>query len=395
MTKRIEDLCAEPARLPAVGGEPLAPPLCLSSVYRCRTPAQAEAMLAGDEAGYVYSRVGHPAADMLADKLRQLHGSEQAAVAASGMAALAALLLTELQQGDHVVVSRQLYGTTLDLVTDEAARLGITSTVVDTLDLAATRAACQPGTRLLVVETITNPMLRVSDLAALAECAQGCGARLVVDNTFASPVVCRPIEWGADWVVESLTKIISGHSDVVLGALCGPADAAPRLQRVLARWGLGSSPFDCWLALRGLATLPLRSRQASSTAHRVAEFLSEQNPVAAVHYPGLASHPDHALAVRQFGDSCGTLVSFTLAGGRKAAEALLAAVQGEIPFCPSLGALSTTLSHPQSTSHRTLSSGEQRALGIEPGTLRLSVGIESAEQVLATLARGLRPAEGT
>jgi len=252
MNRRADDLCPRPERLPLPSTESHSPPICLSSVYECRDPEHADALLSGRQQGYVYLRDGHPNADLLADKCRELHGTERAAIAGSGMAAMALLLLSQLEAGDHLLVSDQLYGRTATLLVDEAARYGIASTVVDPYDLDAVRAAMSPKSRLIVVETISNPLLRVADLAALAELAHRGGAALVADNTLAGPAVCRPRELGVDWVIESITKSMNGHSDVVLGLLCGPADRWERVPGVLSTWGLASAPFDCWLALRGL-----------------------------------------------------------------------------------------------------------------------------------------------
>ncbi len=388
MSGTPDDLCPRPVRLPPQPTQPHVPPIYLSSVYECHDPEQADALLAGTLPGYVYGRNGHPNADLLADKCQQLHGAERAAIASSGMAALALAVITQLEQGDHVVVSNQLYGRSLSLLTSEIARFGVASTLVDTCDLAATAAAFTSKTRLLVVETITNPLLRVSDIEVLAQVAHRKGAQLLVDNTFAGPAIFRPIELGADLVLESLTKSMNGHSDVVLGLLCGSAAAWDRVPTVLSGWGLASSPLDCWLALRGLGTLALRIERASSNAMEVAKFLQSQRAVEAAYYPGLQSHPDHELACRQFGQRFGSVVSFTLAGGIAAAEAFIHSAR-DIPFCPSLGELSTTLTHPESTSHRGMTAAAREALGIGGGTIRLSIGIESAPSIVAALAQGL------
>lgn len=387
MTKP-EDVCPRPDLLPPTPGEPLAPPLYTSAVYRCQDPTQADGLLAGSIEGYVYCRDGHPNADLLGEKCRELHGAERAVVCGSGMAALAAVLLALLKQGDHVVVSNRLYGKSERLWTDEAARLGIESTVVDTCDLSATARALRSTTRLILVETITNPLLRVSDIAALAELAHANDARLLVDNTFASPIVCRPLDFGADLVMESVTKIINGHSDVLLGLLCGRADVWDRVPGAVSTWGLSASPFDCWLAARGLATLALRAERADANARAVATWLDESGRTAGVHYPGLSHHPDHLVAQRQFGERFGAMVTFELAGGTDAAVRLIRAAR-QIPFSPSLGDLSTTLSHPESTSHRTLSAEQRQALGITGGTIRLSIGIESFDHIRAAIEEGL------
>lgn len=385
------DICPEPTFLPPLATEPVSPPIYTAAVYKCRNTEQAARILAGDEDGYVYSRDRHPNADILAEKCARLHRAECATICGSGMSALAVAALATLASGDHVVVADQLYGRTQKLLTSEIARLGIASTVVETLDLDLVAAACGPSTKWIVVETITNPLTRVNDLPSLAELAHSRGALLLVDNTFASPILCRPLEWGADLVVESLTKIISGHSDVLLGLLLGARRHWERVPFVSSAWGLSASPFDCWLAARGLGTLALRMEKASENAMAAAEFLGHRPEVVAVHYPGLVDHPDHQVAKKLLGGRFGSMLAFTLKGGQAAANAFIAAAQS-IPFCPSLGDLSTTLSHPNSTSHRTLAPEIREAQGIFDGTLRLSVGIETAELILAGLDEGLRGA---
>jgi cystathionine beta-lyase/cystathionine gamma-synthase len=390
MAEKPDDLCPRPDRLPPQPTQPLSAPLYLSAVYQCHDPQQAADLLAHRSPGYAYRRDGHPNADLLAEKCRQLHAAERAVITSSGMSALALALLSQLESGDHVVVSNQLYGRSLALFTAEARRMRIASTVVDPSDLAGTAAAFTANTRLVVAETITNPLLRVADLAALAELAQRRGARLLVDNTLAGPAICRPFALAADLVVESLTKAMNGHSDVLLGLLCGRAALWDRVPDALSIWGLTSAPFDCWLASRGLSTLALRMERASANALAIAQFLSGQRAIELVRYPGLPQHPDHELAKRQFGQRFGSMVTFTLGGGAKAAEAFIAAAAAAgIPFCPSLGEVSTTLAHPASTSHRALGEEARAALGIQAGTIRLSVGIESPEFILAALAKAL------
>ena len=388
MKPKPDDICPRPDVLPPLPTQPAATPLYTASVYRCETPDQAARLLAGELPGYIYSRDGHPNADLLAEKCRELHGAEKAAICGSGMGALAAALLSQAAQGDHVVVSNQLYGRSTQLLVAEVARVGITSTLVDSCDLPAVQAALRGETKSIVVETISNPLLRVADLAQLAELASSHGARLLVDNTFASPAICRPLEFGADLVLESLTKIMSGHSDVLLGLLCGREACWQRVPLVLSAWGLSSSPFDCWMASRGLGTMALRVERAAANALAAARFLSQRDEVETVCFPGLTEHPDHALAVRQFGSRFGTVVTFTLRGGRPAAEAFIAA-STQIPFCPSLGDLSTTLSHPASTSHRLVPPERREAQGILESTIRLSVGVESPEAVEQALAEAL------
>jgi cystathionine beta-lyase/cystathionine gamma-synthase len=388
------DLCPRPLPLPPLATTPHAPPIYPTSVWACESPQQADDMLAGRLPGYVYQRDGHPNAWLLAEKCRLLHAAERAAITASGMGALAVAMLSHLSTGDHAVIGSRVYGKTLQLFGIEAKLLGIDVTPVDTCDLAAVEQAIKLNTRLVVAETIANPLLEVADIAALAELAHRRGIVLLIDNTFASPILCRPLTLGADLVMESLTKAMNGHSDVILGLLAGAEAAWPRVPQVISAFGLCSSPFDCWLAERGLATAHLRIERACDNALAAAEFLKSQSPrVAKVFYPGLATHPQHALAARQLGGRFGTVVSFELAGGRPAADAFIAAAS-RIPFCPSLGELNTTLSHPETTSHRGLTSPQRAALGISGGTIRLSVGTESPDFIRDALAEGLRALGG-
>lgn len=383
-----DDICPRPERPVVQTTQPMAAAMYPTSVWQCNDTDQAEQILAGQLDGYVYQRDGHPNADALAEKVALLHGAERVAVTSSGMAAMSLAVLSQLQAGDHVIASNQIYGRNLQLLTEEAARLGITSTTVDTCDLAEVSAAVGPATRLIVVETIANPRLQVADLQRLAEIAHAGNAKLLVDNTFATPLLCRPLELGADLVLESASKLMNGHSDVMLGLLCGKARDWDRVPRTISVWGLASGPFECWLAARGLASLHLRAERAFANAQRAAEFLQGRDDVAAVDFPGLPGHPQHDLAVRQFGQGFGSVVTFELPGGRTAADAFIARAR-QIPFSPSLGETATTLSHPESTSHRGLTADERAALGISGGTIRLSVGLESAEFICAALAEGL------
>ncbi|MFM8253256.1 MAG: trans-sulfuration enzyme family protein [Planctomycetota bacterium] len=383
-----DDLCPQspkPLNLPT---QPHSPAIYPTSVWECRDPEQAASLLAGELPGYVYQRDGHPNADQFAAKCAELHGAERAIITASGMAALSVAVLSQLQQGDHLIVSNRLYGRSLLLFGGECPRLGIPCSVVDTGDLSAVRRAMTERTRLIVVETLANPLLQVADIGGLAEIARQSGAQLLVDNTFASPALCRPLDLGADWVMESVSKMMNGHSDIMLGMLAGSAARWQRVPLVTAAWGLASSPFDCWLALRGLSTLAVRMERACANALQVAHYLSSQVEVARVDYPGLIDHPHHELAQRQLTRGFGSIVAFHLPGGTATAERFIRAAR-RIPFCPSLGEVATTLSHPESTSHRGLSAAERAELGITGGTIRLSVGIESLDYIVDSLAEGL------
>lgn len=396
MERRVDQICAGPDSRSVVNSRTLATGIHPASVYCCDDPDQAERLLAGDESGYVYQRDGHPNADAFAQKCRELHAADWAVVTSCGMSALALATLTNLQAGQHVLISDQLYGRSTQLLVEQWKRLGVEATEVNTLDLRSVATALRPTTSWVIVETITNPMLRLTDVPGLAELAHGHGAKLLVDNTFATPWLTRPLDLGADLVMESISKMMNGHSDVMLGLLVGRGDDLAAYRNTLSVWGLTSSPFDCWLARRGLATFHLRMERASQNARQVAEALERHAAVDRVLYPGLRSHPDHgrlstlANVWPGLGEQTpgGSMVTFDLRGGREGVKRLIEA-SSEIPFCPSLGEVSTTLSHPASTSHRRLSEAARHQLGIQSGTVRLSVGTEDPHWVVATLSGAL------
>ena len=287
-----------------------------------------------------------------------------------------AIALGLLKAGDHVVAGNQLYGRTLRLVSQELPRLGFATDLVDATDVAAVERALRPNTRLLLVEVVSNPLLRIPDIAALAALAQSRGVLLVVDNTFPTPLAFRPLSLGAPIVFHSITKMLAGHSDVTLGAVCGSRDLLAPIRDAIVTWGLNGSPFDCWLAERGMNTLELRVARANANAAALADFLARQPVIRHVFYPGRADHPDHAVARRLFGEQFGNMVTFELAGGRDTVNRFMQALQS-IPFAPTLGDVSTMISHPAVTSHRGLTAAAREALGIREGTIRVSVGVEA------------------
>jgi len=358
-------------------------PLFLTSVWQCESTEQADAILDGSQPGFVYQRESHPNANQFAKVCRTLHNARHATVTSSGMAALSLAVLSQLEHGDHVVVCNRLYGRSVTLLGSELQRLGIQHSLVDSCDLPAVEDAMTDNTRLMVAETISNPMLRIADIKALAEISHAHDAQLLIDNTFATPIVCQPMELGADLVLESVSKFMNGHGDIMLGMLVGNHDNWERVESVNSTWGLASSPLDCWLACRGVATLALRIRQACDSALTVADYLNEHEAVERVVYPGLESHDDFQLAQRQFIQGSGHVVTFQVTGGRVAADQVVASPA--IAFCPSLGDVTTTLSHPLSTSHRGLSLEQQQQLGINDATIRLSVGIEETDSILERL----------
>jgi cystathionine beta-lyase/cystathionine gamma-synthase len=371
---------------------PSTPPIVPAAVYACESTSQAESLLGGQQPGYVYQRDGHPNADWLAEKCRKLHAADAALMTSSGMAALSSVLLAHVQSGDRIVISDQLYGRTTLVFGSEARRLGIQVSEVDITDLSAVEAALKSHPRLLLAETISNPLTRMANLPELAKLTQKYSTLLVVDNTFATPMGCRPLELGADLVVESVSKLMNGHGDLMLGLIAGKREAWERIPQTVAAWGFASSPFDCWLAERGLATLGLRVPRACENAQTMAEFLIDHPAIDEVIYPGLPHHPDHQLAQEWMLSErkqpkhvrFGHILSFHLRGDSHTVDRLIRATQ-TIEFCPSLGEVRTTLSHPASTSHRSMTETEREKLGIRAGTVRLSLGIESSDWLVEQL----------
>lgn len=367
---------------------PLVPPLYQSSVYTLPDIDALDRIINAEEPGYIYARDAHPNARHLAAELAALEAADWAVICGSGMAAISALFLAILQQGDRLIASNRLYGRTTQLLDQELGRFGIRTAFVDCNDLESVKRALLEPAKVLFVETVSNPMLRVVDIAALATVAHERGCLLMVDNTFATPVLTKPLQLGADVVMESLTKMIGGHSDVTLGVLAGKGELLPQVNATVSIWGLASNPFDCWLAERGLATLPLRLHAASANAARLADWLAEQAGVQRVVYPGRSDHPDHALAPTVLQGGFGHMLSFEVRGGREGVNRFMRQAPG-IPFSPSLGHTTTTLSHPASTSHRYVSPAERRRQGITEELIRLSVGVEDLGLIQSEMAKGL------
>ena len=376
-------------RPPLGESSPLVPPLYQSSVYTLPDLDALDRIMEGAAPGFIYARDSHPNARRLADELTKLEGAAWSVVCGSGMAAISAILLSTVDLGQRVVASNRLYGRTTQLLVQELARYGVAVTFVDAGDLDQVRAALATPARLLFVETMSNPMLRVVDIEALAVLAHEHNCRLVVDNTFATPVLTRPLDLGADLVMESLTKMIGGHSDVTLGSVSGrDLEMLPRFDQIVSIWGLASNPFDAWLAGRGLSTLSLRMRAASANAAALADWLARQSSVARVIYPGRRDHPDHGLAGRVLEGAYGNMLCFELHDGRLGVNRFLRHAPG-IPFSPSLGHTITTCSHPSATSHRYASPAEKKRQGIGEGLVRLSVGVEDLEAIQREMAKGL------
>ena len=344
--------------------------------------------------GYTYTRTGNPTVSSFEQRLAALEGAEAAVATASGMSAILLLCMGLLKAGDHIVCSRSMFGSTIRLLGMDMARFGIEATFVPQTDLAAWRAAIRPNTKLLFAETPTNPLTDLCDIAALAELAHATGTLLAVDNCFATPVLQRPLALGADIVVHSGTKFLDGQGRVMGGALCASRKLVDEsFNPVVRTAGMVLSPFNAWVLLKGLETLALRVKAQSASALQLAQWLEQQPLVERVFYPGLPSHPQHALAMRQMGGMGGSVVSFAVRSadaqqGRARAFALIDHTQ-LCSITSNLGDVKTTITHPASTSHGRLTEDQRQAAGIGQGLIRVAVGLEHMDDIQTDLARGL------
>ena len=363
-------------------------PLYETSVFVYDDLAQVDDFLSGNRDNYMYTRLGNPNQRALELWGASMEGGADAHVAASGMAALMALLGSECSSGDRIAAARDIYGGSHSLLSKELSRFGIGVQFLSLEDPDRVESALQPGTKILLVETSSNPLVRVADVPALARAAHRKGAKLIVDNTFLSPVLFQPLAHGADAVVHSTTKYINGHSDATGGLIVADAEWTARCRRFTQNSGGHLSPFEAWLTMRGAKTISLRMERHTANALDIARWLESQPGVARVHYPGLPSHPHHALAKRLFPRGAGGMMAFDLAGGLLAADRFMRSLSF-IVFAPSLAGVATTISHPGKTSHRGLSESELQELGITQGTIRLSVGIEDVEDIRKDLDQAL------
>ena len=337
--------------------------------------------------GYVYSRWANPTVDAFEAAVANLEGTEGAEAFASGMAAITSICLASCSAGDRVVAARQLYGGTHELFTSLLPRYGITAALVDVNDLDGIEGALE-GAKLLFCETIGNPRIEVADVPTLAGLAGSAGVPLVVDNTFASPILCRPVDLGATLSVHSATKFIGGHHDLLGGIACGSHDALEPVAALNREFGATLSPFNAWLALRGLVTLPLRIERACSSALSVAEYLSDHPKIDRVYYPGLAGDPSKPLAEKLLGGAGGGTLAFDVAGGREPA----ARFQGRLRLtrpAASLGGVHSLIVHAASITHTQLSAEQLANSGIAEGFCRISVGLEDPEDLIEDLGRAL------
>lgn len=342
----------------------------------------------GTAEGLRYPRYGNtPNAETVQRRLALLEGAESALLLGSGMGATACALIALLRPGDHLVCSQWIYGGTHRLVTQEFATLGIDVTLVDPMETRGWRRRLRKETRAIFLESPVNPTCRVLDLAPVSHIAKEEGLALVVDSTFASPVNFRPIEHGADVVIHSTTKYLNGHHDVLGGAVLGTASYVEEVRQKMIVWGQAPDPFACWLLERGLKTLDVRVRRQNENAMRIAEWCASRKEFKRVHYPGLAAHPDHEVATRQL-DGYGGMMAVEMGGGAKGADKVLRRLT-LFRHAPSLGGVDSLVSEPRYTSHAHLTSAERAKLGIPDGFLRLSIGIEDADDLIADLTQAL------
>ena len=361
--------------------------LFLTSSYVFRTAADAAARFAGEVPGNVYSRYTNPTVRTFETRIAALEGAEQAVATASGMSAILAMVMSLCSAGDHVLVSRSVFGSTISLFEKYFKRFGIEVDYPPLADLDAWQAACKPNTRLFFVESPSNPLAELVDIAVLAEIAHARGALLAVDNCFCTPALQKPLALGADIVIHSATKYIDGQGRSMGGVVAGRAEQMKEVVGFLRTAGPTLSPFNAWLFLKGLETLKIRMQAHSQTALELARWLEGQPGVERVHYAGLESHPQHELACRQQ-SAFGAVVSFEVAGGRDAAWRFIDATR-MISITTNLGDTKTTIAHPATTSHGRLSPAERANAGISDSLIRIAVGLEDLGDLRQDLARGL------
>jgi O-succinylhomoserine sulfhydrylase len=363
--------------------------LYLTSGYAYPTSDHAERLFRGEiPGGHNYSRFANPTVDMFQNRMALLEGAEDARAFATGMAAVTNAVMSQVRAGDHIVASRALFGGCRYVVEDYAPRFGIASTLVDGRDPANFAAAMRPNTKVVFIETPTNPTLEIVDIAAVAKIAHAGGAKLIVDNVFATPLYQKPLELGADLVTYSATKHIDGQGRVLGGIVLGSKELITGdVHTFLRQTGASLSPFNAWVLLKGLETLPLRVRQMSESAARIADFLGNHPKVARVIYPHHKSHPQYELAKRQM-QTGSTLVAFELKGGQEACFTLSDAL-AIILISNNLGDAKSIITHPRTTTHQRLTEEVRLESGITPGLLRISVGLESADDLIADLQYGL------
>ncbi len=361
--------------------------LFLTSSFVFDTAAEAAARFSGNAPGNVYARFTNPTVTMFQDRLAALEGAEACIATSSGMSAILSTLMALLKSGDHIIASRGIFGSTQQLFATYFEKFGVSTTLVEATSIAAYRAAVQPNTKLFFIETPSNPLTEVIDIAAVAEVAHAAGALLAVDNCFCSPALQKPIELGADIVIHSATKYLDGQGRVLGGAVCGRKAEMDEVLRFLRTAGPTLSPFNAWVILKGLETLSIRMQAQSANALELARWLEAQPWVARVFYPGLPSHPQHEIAMRQQ-KTGGAVVAFEVKGGREEAWKLIDSTR-MLSITANLGDTKTTITHPATTTHGRISQDARDASGIRDSLIRLAIGLESVEDMKRDLCRWL------
>ncbi len=363
-------------------------PIYQTSTFAFRNADHGAALFAGSEEGYIYTRIGNPTINALESAVAELEDGVGGIATASGMGAVCTVYLALLNAGDHIVSTASVYGPSRGLMEKDFSRFGVQSTYVDTCDLAQVKQALRPNTKLVYVESPANPTMQVTDIAAVAKLAHDHGCLVVVDNTFASPYLQKPLELGADVVLHSITKFINGHADVVGGVIVAKdSDVYKRLRKTMINSGCNMDPHQAFLVLRGLKTLGIRVERAQENAIRIARWLERQPEISRVRYIGLESHPQHELAARQM-TGFGSMISFELAGGMDAGRVLMDNVR-LATLAVSLGGVETLIEHPASMTHASMSPEARREAGFSDGLVRYSVGIEDVEDLIADLRQAL------
>ncbi|HEY4697727.1 MAG TPA: O-succinylhomoserine sulfhydrylase [Gallionella sp.] len=362
--------------------------LFLTSSFVFENAAQAAARFIGEQPGNIYARFTNPTVTMFEERLAAMEGAEQCIATASGMSAILACVMGVLKAGDHIVASRSLFGATVNLFNNVIGKFGVATTYVSATDVSEWQAAVRPNTKLFFLETPSNPLTEISDIAAIAAVSKKCGALLVVDNCFCTPILQRPLQLGADIVIHSATKYIDGQGRVLGGAVLGSKKNLEGVYQFLRTAGPTMSAFNAWIFLKGMETLKIRMEAHSANALELARWLEAQPTVQRVFYPGLASHPQHKLAMKQQ-KTGGGIVSFEVKGGKAAAWRVIDNTR-LLSITANLGDTKTTITHPASTTHARITPEARAAAGITDGLIRIAVGLEAVADIQADLARGLR-----
>lgn len=365
----------------------LAPPIYQTSTFAFRDADHGARLFKEEEDGFIYTRISNPNIKLLASKMARLESAEAGSIFASGLAAIFNAVVAITKSGGHIVSDDTIYGGTFALLKEHMPDFGIDVTFVDATDLDRVAGAIRPETTMLFIETPANPTLKIIDIAKCAKLAHEKDILLCVDNTFATPVLQRPIEYGADIVLHSATKYLNGHGDIIGGVVVGKKDFNKKMWDKGKEIGASISPFNAWLILRGLKTLAVRMERHCANARTIAAYLAQHKNIERVYYPGLSSHPGHETAGRQMVDF-GGMIGFEVKGGKKAGKLMMNAVK-LCTLAVSLGDVDTLIEHPASMTHSTYSEEMLKACGISPGYVRLSVGLEHVDDIIADLAQAL------